>query len=424
MTDKRRAEPDYRHRPPTIDALNALGRGLGRLGIGESLDADAMIVAARKRTGLRHYGDDWFIDPLRRLVESINNEACLNPIGRLMQHERILGLLANRLRVEDLLRRHPEIHDLELGQIILVAGMQRTGTTMLQRLLASNPAVRSLLGWEALNPVPLPGEGRAGSHRRVRRAKVAERTLKALAPTLFAIHPIGHDAPEEDILLLDLAFMSQTFEATMRIPTYARWLEGQDQSKTYEYLRTLLKVLAWQRSGDVWVLKTPQHLEHLDVVLRVLPETIVVQTHRDPGIALASFCSMVAYARGMLSDRVDPSEIAVHWLRKVHRGVSLAMEVRESAGPGRFVDVSYYDLLDDPMTELRRVYEASRLDFDFPAAAAAAAASESNRQHRYGRHVYDPGDFGISRQTIERCFASYRARFCIAHETAAAEGRP
>ena len=179
-----------------------------------------------------------------------------------------------------------------------------------------------------------------------------------------------------------------------------------------------MKILAWQRPSDAWVLKTPQHLEHLDVVLKVLPETIVVQTHRDPGIALASFCSMVAYARGMLSDRVDPSAIAAHWSRKVHRGVGLAMEVRQSAGPGRFVDVSYYDLLRDPVTELRRVYEASRLEFGPAAEAAATAALASNRQHRYGRHLYDPGDFGISRKSIERCFASYRARFDIPAESA------
>ena len=398
--------------------LNAVGRGLARFGIGESLDPDAMIAAARKRTGLRNFGDDCFIDPLCRLVESINEEACLTPTGRLIQRQRMVDLLTNRLRAEDLLRRHPEIHDLDLGQIILVAGMQRTGTTMLQRLLASNPCLRSLSGWEALYPVPLPGEGRAGRHRRVRRAKAAERALDFLAPMLFAIHPIEHDAPEEDILLLDLSFMSQTFEATMHIPTYARWLEEQDQTKAYEYLRTLLKILAWQRAADAWVLKTPQHLEHLDVVLKVLPETIVVQTHRDPGIALASFCSMVAYARGMLSDRVDPSKIAAHWSRKVHRGVELAMEARESAGPGRFVDVSYYDLLRDPVAELRKVYEACRLEFGPAAEAAATAALASNRQHRYGRHLYDPGDFGISRKRIERCFASYRARFDIPCESA------
>ncbi|MYF29159.1 MAG: sulfotransferase [Gammaproteobacteria bacterium] len=410
--------PDQGRRPRAIVALNALGRGLRRFGIGDALDADQMVAAARKRTGLEDFGDSYFDSAFRVLVESINEEARLSTVGRLVQRQQIVGLLANRLRVEDLLRRHPEIHELDVGRIILIAGMQRTGTTLMQRLLASNPAVRSLSAWEALNPVPLPGEGRADCHRRVRLAKASERTLAYLAPTLFPIHPIEHDAPEEDILLLDLTFMSQTFEATMHVPSYARWLEQQDQSKTYEYLRTLMKILVWQRPGDVWVLKTPQHLEHLDVVLEVLPKTTIVQTHRDPVIAVASFCSMVAHARGMMSEHVDPGEISAHWIPKVRRALALAMEVRATVPPSRFVDVSYYDLLDDPLTVLRRVYKALRLDFGPAAEAALAAARASNRQHRYGRHAYDAADFGISCRRIEDCFAWYRARFGIPTEPA------
>ena len=381
-----------------------------------------MIATARRRTGLRDFGEDWFMTPLRILVESINEEAGLTPVGRLVQGQRIAAVLANRLRAEDLLRRHPEILDLELGQIVLVAGMQRTGTTFLHRLIASNPEVRSLAAWEALNPVPLPGEGWTGRRRRVRRAKVAERTLAYLAPTLSAIHPIEHDAPEEDILLLDLSFMSQTFEATMHVPTYARWLEQQDQSQAYEYLVTLLKILTWQRTGTVWVLKTPQHLEHLDVVLGVLPDVVVVHTHRDPGVAVASFLSMVAHARGMLSDDVDPSAIAAHWLRKMHRGVAAAMRVRKFADPRRFIDVSYYDLLDDPMQELRRVYEPTQLEFGPVAERATEAAIGRNGQHRFGRHVYAPGDFGISRTHVGRCFAWYREEFGIPSEPASHGG--
>lgn len=413
MTGKPRG---YRHRPAPIAAVNAVGRGLERFGIANTLDADAMMAVARRRTGLSDFGDDGFMVPLRVLVESINAEARLTQTGRFVQGQRIAAVLANRLRAEDLLRRHPEIHDLDLGRIVLIAGMQRTGTTLLHRLLASNPEVRSLAGWEALNPVPLAGEGRAGRHRRVRRAKAAEWTLGYLAPTLFAIHPIEHDAPEEDILLIDMCFMSQTFEATMHVPTYSKWLEQQDHSKAYEYLLTLLKVLAWQRSRDVWVLKTPQHLEYLDVVQKILPNVTVVQTHRDPGAALVSFCSMVAHARGMLSDRVAPSEIAAHWSRKMHRAVARAMQIRDSADPLRFVDVCYDDLLRDPMTELRRVYGSAGLEFGPAAAEAAEEAVFNNRQHRFGRHIYDPDDFGLSSGRIDGAFASYRANYGIATE--------
>ncbi len=95
----------------------------------------------------------------------------------------------------------------------------------------------------------------------------------------MAIHPIDYGEPEEDVLLLDLTFMSQSAEAMMRVPSYSRWLEEQDHSRSYEYLRLVLKLLCWQRPTSAWVLKTPQHMEHLDVFLRVFPDATIVQTH-------------------------------------------------------------------------------------------------------------------------------------------------
>ncbi len=51
-----------------------------------------------------------------------------------------------------------------------------------------------------------------------------------MAPDFFAIHPVEADAPEEDVLLLDYSFLSTVPEATLRVPTYAHWLEQQDRT--------------------------------------------------------------------------------------------------------------------------------------------------------------------------------------------------
>ena len=82
-----------------------------------------------------------------------------------------------------------------------------------------------------------------------------------MAPGFFAIHPVEHQAQEEDILLLDVSFMSTTPEATMQVPAYAAWLEQTDQSLAYAYGAKLLKLLQWQRSAKYWVLKSPHHLD-------------------------------------------------------------------------------------------------------------------------------------------------------------------
>lgn len=396
------------YRPLPVSLFNRAGRMVRRLGFSGDLDVARMIAAARRRTGLSDFGDEWFLEPLRVLVDSINNEARLTPVGTMIQRSRIVSALCTRLRAERLLRQHPDILEVDLGKVIVIAGLQRTATTTLHRLIAAHPGVRALRSWESLNPVPLPGERRGDPRRRMREAKLAARAIGFLAPDFLAVHPIEYDAPEEEIFLLDLSFMSQSPEATMHVPGYARWLEGQDHTKCYEYMLTVLKILHWQRPGDCRVLKTPHHMEHLDVVLDVIPEACIVQTHRDPKRSIASFCSMVAHARGMLSDHVDPGEIGRHWMRKTRRMIDRSMDARRTAGDGVFVDVSYYDLIADPVSELRRVYRAAGIDFGEEAENAARAVSRRNVKNRHGRHVYSLADFGLDDETVDRCCERYR----------------
>ena len=412
------------YRPAPVRVLNALGRGIDRLCSDPGLNVAAMLARARKQTGLSDYGDDWFLTPLRVLVDSINGEAQLTPVGRWIQRQRIEAALATRLRLNDLLRRHPEIRDIDLGDVIVIAGLQRTGTTALHRLIASHPEVRAVTAWEGMHPLPLPGDTRDRPRARLRRARWAERGIAYLAPAFFAVHPAEHDAPEEDVLLLDLCFMSQSAEATMHVPGYARWLAGQDHTRCYEYFRTVLQALAWQRPARRWVLKTPHHLEYLDVLLAVFPEATVVQTHRDPAQCVVSFCSMVAHGRGVFSDRVDPREVAAHWVRKIRRMVDRAAAVRAASAPERFVDVSYYELLEDPIAQLRKIYKGAGIPFGDEAFLAAENTLRRNPQHRYGRHVYDPASFGLTAESIERCLGAYRDRHAIPREHADLEGPP
>ena len=405
------------YRPWPVAAFNALARLTPRAAPLRRLDADRMLANARRRTGLQDLGDERCLTALRVLVRAINDEAELTPTGVLLQRQRIEGALANRLRAQQMLKRHPEIHDLELGKVVLIAGLQRTGTTALHRLLASHPDMRALISWEALNPTPLPGEGERGSARRLRHARLAERTIAYLAPAFFAVHPIAHDAPEEDILLLDLSFMSQTPEATMHVPSYAKWLEGQDHAPAYRELKTLLRILHWQRPAKHWVLKTPHHLEHLDAVLATFADVTVVQTHRDPQVALASFLSMVAHGRGVFSDRIDAEAIARHWTAKAWRMIERAEAARRQAHPDRFVDVLYHDLMRDPVAQLERIYRQAGIPFCAEAQEAAARTMQRNPQHRHGKHIYNAAHFGLNGAETADGFAAYRARYRIPSES-------
>ena len=416
----RQASTDYTrpYRPFRVAVANRVGRLARKAGLGGHLDVDRMIDAARKKTGLSDFGDEWFRQPLAVLVKSINEEANLTTVGYAVQRSRIVSALATRLLAERLISQHPEILQLELGRIVLITGLQRTATTKLHRLIAADPAIRSLKAWEALNPVPLPRETQGNPGARLAAARRAEKAMTWLAPEFAAIHPLAHDAPEEDVFLLDLSFMSQSPEAMMHVPSYSEWLEKQDHTRSYEYLLTMLKVLHWQQPGRNWVLKTPNHLEHLDVAMRVLPRTSVVQTHRDPKRALASFCSMVAHGRGILSDRVDVREIAAHWVPKMRRVLERSIAVRYSRSAGASIDVSYYDLLKHPIDELRRIYRCAAIEFDEASERSAQEALSGDVKDRHGKHVYSLGDFGLDAERIDRDFEFYTRVYRIPDEQA------
>jgi hypothetical protein len=177
-----------------------------------------------------------------------------------------------------------------------------------------------------------------------------------------------------------------------------------------------MQVLLWQRPAKYWVLKTPHHMEYLDTLLDVFPEAKIVQTHRDPQKTMGSFCSMVAHGRGVFSDHVDAKEAASHWVRKVRRMIEKSMEIRKQRGEEHFLDVSYYDLLDEPIKELERIYNFAGIEFTDKTATAAKQTTVRNVQHRYGHHRYDLEDFGLSRQEIEKQFAFYRNHYNIPHE--------
>jgi hypothetical protein len=404
------------YRAPAVGAVNRVVGGLSRIGVDVGrLDERDLLRSARARTGLDDFGDPRFREPLRVLIDSIEREARLHPVGRMITKARLLGALCTRLRVQQYLRLHPEVAQAELPPPIVIAGLQRTGTTMLHRLLASDPGLRAVMSWEGLGPVPTR-RSVLGVDPRHLQARMSERALAYMAPEFFVIHPVEADAPEEDVLLLDYAFMSTTPEATLHVPTYASWLEGEDNTPAYEYFALLLRVLAHQRGPHRFVLKTPHHLEYFDVLRKVFPGVRVIQTHRDPARTLASFCSMVWHGRGVFSDEVDAREVGRHWSRKIGRLLERSLDVRDSVRDEGFVDVSYYDLIGDSVATVRNLYRDLGLEFNAEVERAMRETREHNPQNKYGRHRYGLEDFGLGADAVEPLFARYRERFQVRHE--------
>ena len=171
-----------------------------------------------------------------------------------------------------------------------------------------------------------------------------EKAVKFISPAFQSIHPIHTDQPEEDVLLLDVHFMSSSSEAILHVPTYAQWLKRQDHSEAYSYEKKLLKLLQWQRNAKFWVLKSPHHLQYLEVFSKVFPESKIIWMHREIENCIPSYLSMLYYSRSMFTHHVDIVALKFHWLNKLILMLEGGLSYRAS-NPGEIRDVRFEDFI-------------------------------------------------------------------------------
>ena len=141
--------------PGTMRAFNGLFTITGPIGENLiSLRPDKLMRKASREAGLDDFGSDYFYDPLTRLCRSLEQDAKLTALGRLIARQDLLRLLQNRLRFVEIFKRHPEIAEEEIREPIFILGMPRTGTTSLHELMALDPQFRVPLSWEVAHPFP------------------------------------------------------------------------------------------------------------------------------------------------------------------------------------------------------------------------------------------------------------------------------
>jgi len=375
-----------------------------------------LMAAAQKKAGLTDFGDEVMVEPLKKLIAAINAEAELTAFGKVGAKIRLINILVQRLRAEAVFREHPEILDVEIKNPVFIVGLQRSGTTLLHRLLAADPGLRSLISWEAASPAPVPKRFWHRRDPRIDTGVFAQRIFRYMAPNFFAVHAVDAMSPEEEILLLDHTFLCTTSEAMYHIPSFVRWLEAQDQTPSYRYFRKLLQLLLWQAPADRWILKTPHHLEWMETLFEVFPDAKILQIHRDPQKTMPSFCSMIGHLWGAFTDHVDPDVIGRELSRKLERMVTRGMEARDRIGEERFYDMSYYDLVDDPIEQIAGIYDFIGRPFTGEVRDYITKELGKNEKHKHGIHRYHLDDFGLNKVSLERIFAPYRERFNVPHE--------
>lgn len=386
-----------------------------------SFDAAAIMAAAQQKEDLADWGPLPFEGPLDMLTASYA-AADLNDVGVHVLRAGLVHSLRMRLRAQEWIRRHPEITEEQILAPVVVVGMMRSGTTLLQRLLGSDDRFHCAYGWEVAEVAPkLDGQWppAAAEDLRIATSERREAISRELAPDLFAIHPMYAREPEEEIVFLADAFLSHVPESGAHVPKYRSWIDTQDFTPAYGYLHRMLQFLQWQKrqAGAIstaarWVLKSPAHLGYLDDVRARFPDLHVVHMHRDPRETIASGASLNTTLHAMHSDRVDSHRIGAEWLNRMGWTNDRAMGTRArwAGEPARCTDIEFGDAVADPIGQVSRVYDAIGVPFT-GAAEAAMRRWLQRRPPEPGRPPYALSDYGLDEQRIDERFAAYNSRF-------------
>ena len=378
------------------------------------LTEETLLGEAKRQAGLSDFGDLWFLEPMRVLLDSINWEAKLSPAGIARQGAGIVQGLVSRLRLQDALKRHPEVHDEKVTIAGTIVGLPRTGSTMFHRMLSSAPGINSIKMFETWFYAPFPGEERGNPVERRRvTGEVLDGYIKA---GMMSIHPIAIDEPDEESIIMDQFFVGTMPESAMYVPSYAEWLDTFDHTPAYEDLKTILKFFQWQdmgRQGKRWVLKTPGHLPTLDTLFKVFPETVVITIHRDPIQTVPSYCSMVSSMVHMTSDHVDEVQCGRFTEKRWAGFLGRYEAARERIGAHRFIDIKYEDLLKDPLEQARPVLTRLGVDVTQKVEDAITEWLGENARDKRAAHYYTLEQFGLTPEVLEADYASYRARFIL-----------
>jgi hypothetical protein len=379
------------------------------LRFGASLEA--LHEQARKATGLDDFGDPAYREGLAVLLESLDEDANLSPLGRAIHRGQLASILATRLRVTQRLKDHPDAGDQPISRPIVITGLVRTGSTALHYLMGQDPGLQKLEYWLAAEPQPRPPRNEWKTHPDFAAAVKELDFLYSNTPDLMAVHEMKADWPEECRHILAQCFTDDRFESSATLPRYNAWYHGTPHPQTYRYHKQVIQLIGSTDRERRWLLKYPVHLRQLPALFEVYPDACVVQTHRDPRTVVASYASFIAKIRRLHQQSVDTAEIAREQMESWAHAAEAGMRFRDERGPEQFFDLRFRDFMADPVGSVERIYAQFDQSLSPEGERRLEAWRDAHPQGRHGRHEYQETDLGVGEDEILERFAAYIERY-------------
>jgi len=180
---------------------------------------------------------------------------------------------------------------------------------------------------------------------------------------------MGSKVPEED----EYALLALTCKSPLlRIPFHSRasfysrfyTFRQASASEVASWKKGLLffvKKLTYRYSGRPIILKSPAHTGRIRMILDIFPDAKFVFIHRDPFEIFLSFKMMLQKLNTMFGLTTDPDQIVTDQTVATYKELFDAFfEEKDLIPKQNYHEVSYKNLVKNPLGEMRGIYEKLR----------------------------------------------------------------
>ncbi len=376
------------------------------------LDIDSLCAAAAARAGHDDFGTNWR-EGLEQLAVSANalNLDAASYQGMVAQ---ISAFLDARLLAHKGFAENPGYSTVTIRQPIIIAGLVRSGTTILHKLLSIDPQFQVPEHWLTMAPMPRPPRDTWAENPIYRKLAGILDAQMEISPELIEHHNQAADEADETLLLQSQTFCSNIFPSAFGVPDYDRWFRSVDERPYFRYVADVLRLIGMNEPDRRWLTKNPTDLFSLDSVLDVFPDALIVQTHRDPVQSIPSVAGTIRSVRRIfLPGEPDKAAIgtreAEFWAEALRR----AQETRQRREI-HAIDIEFGDFMRDQIGVVRRIYDHFGLTLSPQTEEAMQDWLAAHPRQSKSLQRVAPEEYGLTAEGLAETFADYRRARCYA----------
>lgn len=369
------------------------------------------------------------LDTMLTMLRIANSPATFSPTRTLFADSMVAAtLLVNAIdrigeRIDDVL--HPDYRRQATGSPIFIVAAPRSGTTFLHRLMSLDEQFTTIKLIESFFPT-VTGHRVIDAMSRVNgRVGGAIRWLRERADNKYfgaweGLHDTGLNQDEEDEAIWALAFATPAIWLVLPFPerfAHLRFVDKMPADKRaalIDHYRGCVQRHLFANPGKTLLGKNVLLPGRFETVQAALPNARFIHILRHPYEAIPSTLSLFTILWRWHSPEVPLDGPEAHALAKLmidyYRDLHVRSLASEAAGEQTFYNVTYRDLLADPVGHIERVYDRFGLTMTDPLRARLVSEVHVRRAFK-SEHQYSLAQFGLTREYVYRELADVFERY-------------